>query len=64
MSLDVYDLSGRRVTTIVSGSQAAGAHSIEWAGTDGNGTPVPGGVYLMRLTADGNSFTRSCVVVR
>ncbi len=64
VSLDVYDLSGRVVTTVESGERLAGTHSVQWAGTGSNGRPVPGGIYMLRLTAGGDTLTRSCVVIR
>jgi len=64
MSLDIYDLSGRLVTNVSSGERLAGTHSVQWSGTDSDGTPVPGGIYLLRLTAGSDTMTRSCVVIR
>jgi hypothetical protein len=64
VSLDIYDLSGRVVTNIESGERLAGTHSVQWAGTDSNGSAVPGGIYLLRLSAGGDTVTRSCVVIR
>jgi len=64
MSLDVYDLTGRLVSRLTSGDSPAGSNSLQWAGTDDDGKPVPGGVYVIRLTAGGDTVTRSCVVMR
>ena len=64
MSLDIYDVSGRLVTTVTSGEMLAGSHSVLWSGTDSDGVPAPGGLYILRLTAGGNIMTRSCVIVR
>ena len=63
-SLDVYDVSGRIVRNLVSGEQLSGTHSVTWAGDDSNGSPVPGGIYLLRLTSGGETAVRSCVVIR
>ena len=62
--LGVYDLSGRLVNMLASGEESAGSHSMVWSATDSTGEPVPGGVYLFRLSADGMTMTRSCIVVR
>jgi len=64
VSLDVFDLSGRLVTNIASGEKLGGTHSVQWSGIDSNGEPVPGGIYLIRFTAAGESMTRSCIVIR
>ncbi len=64
VSLDIYDLSGRLVTNVSSGERLAGTHSVQWSGTDSEGSPVPGGIYLLRLTAGSDTMTRSCVIIR
>ena len=48
--LDIMDLRGRRVTTLLDGDLAAGRHQRTWRGVDDGGRPVAGGVYLARLT--------------
>jgi hypothetical protein len=49
--LAVYDLRGRRVTTLLDGPLAAGEHGVTWDGVDDSGRPLPSGTYLCRLTA-------------
>ncbi|WP_397546401.1 alpha-amylase family glycosyl hydrolase [Rhodothermus marinus] len=51
--LAVYDLLGRRITTLADGLQAAGRHTITW-------TPekLAAGLYLVRLEAGGHTETR------
>lgn len=63
-SLDVYDVSGRLVRNLVSGEQLSGTHAVTWAGDDSNGSPIPGGIYLLRLTSGGETAVRSCVIIR
>lgn len=46
VSLDIFDLSGRRITGFAEGQKSAGNHTIRWNGANGNG------VYVYRLTAD------------
>jgi hypothetical protein len=51
--LEVFDLAGRRVATLVDGARTAGDHEVAWAGRDAGGHVVSAGVYLARLTVDG-----------
>jgi len=60
--LAVYDVSGRAVRTLVSGSLAAGEHAVVWDGRDEGGRAVSGGVYLYRLETQGRTITRKMVV--
>ena len=49
--LEIFDLAGRRVATLASGSFPAGSHAVEW-GRGGQGQlAVQPGVYLYRLDA-------------
>lgn len=51
VELAVYDLGGRLVARLASGSLPAGEHSIPWHGTDLRGGRTASGVYFYRLTA-------------
>ncbi len=59
VTLTIYDLLGRVVTTLVRGRLPAGEHRAAWHADD-----HPNGVYLYRLTADGFATTKSLVVLR
>ncbi len=58
-SLEVYDVRGRRVATLASGPQAAGAHTATW-----DAAQVPAGVYFLTLRAGAERSTRRVMVVR
>jgi hypothetical protein len=45
--LDVYDIAGRRIRTLVDGDTPAGYHSVEWDGRNDAGVGVASGVYMM-----------------
>ena len=53
VTLTIYDLIGRRVRTLVSGTVRRGLHRTEWNGKDDGGSDVAAGVYIYRLTAAG-----------
>ncbi len=56
--LEVFDLRGRRVATIVDGPVRSGTHAVNWNGRSEKGGELPSGVYLYRLTVNGNAVTR------
>jgi len=62
VSLDVYDAAGRQVRNLASGIMKAGTHTAGWDSKDAGGTPVPAGVYYVRLSADRASTARVTVV--
>jgi len=51
VSLEVYDMMGRQVATLVNGQQAAGRYDASWNGRNDSGSTVASGVYIYRLTA-------------
>jgi hypothetical protein len=63
--LAVYDVSGRRVATLVDGRHGSGRYSTVWAGADDAGKTVASGVYFCRLSIDGEwSETRKLVLLK
>lgn len=62
--LDVYNLAGQRVTTLVSCIQVAGDHAIFWDGTGHRGDRVASGLYIARLSATGVSTSVKITVLR
>lgn len=55
----VYDVRGRRITTLVDENAATGRGTITWDGTNHKGSPVGAGVYFVRLEVTGASGTRT-----
>jgi hypothetical protein len=64
VTLEVYDLSGRKVGVLIDGELQSGQHSCIWNLTDSSGYAVPTGVYHMRLSTDTFTETTSVVVLR
>lgn len=60
----IYDLLGREIRKLVTEPKAAGYHFVHWNGRDGNGTQVPSGVYVYRMTAGSFVEVRKLVVLR
>ncbi len=50
-TLDIYDISGRRLRTLLDGQQEAGAHELEWNGRNDDGRRLASGVYFLRFEA-------------
>ena len=53
--LEIYDVTGRLVRTLISGNVTAGQHTAHWDGRDDRGSSVGSGVYFYRLGAGANS---------
>lgn len=64
VTLDVYDVRGRRVRTLDLESLAAGSHTVAWDGADGAGRTVAPGVYIVHLSAGSERTARHVTAVR
>ncbi|MCK4547429.1 MAG: hypothetical protein KAW17_08300 [Candidatus Eisenbacteria sp.] len=64
VELAIYDISGRRVATLVQRAMEPGCHSAAWDGTDSNGAPVASGVYFARLIAHDHDSARKIVLLK
>ena len=64
MQLDVIDVSGRLVNTLVRGSLDEGRHEVGWDGVEAGGRPAAAGVYFYRLITAQSVMTRRMVLTR
>jgi len=61
VNLELFDVAGRRVQTLISSVLTPGPHSATWNGRDRNGNHVSNGVYLVRLTTPSKVFNTRLV---
>jgi hypothetical protein len=64
VSLEVYNVLGRRVATLVDGEQPAGWRTAVWSGNDREGNPVGPGIYIVRFETGDFADTRKLMLVR
>ena len=63
MRLDVFNVLGQRLATLVDAERSAGAHTAQWDGTDAAGRAMGAGVYIYRLSSGGMTESRRMVLV-
>ena len=65
VTLQILDLRGRVVKTLVQGPQTGGQrYEATWNGTDEGGRRMPSGAYMSRLTVDGQNQARLLTLVK
>lgn len=62
--VDVYDVAGRLVTTLLDEKRQAGRHTVEWDGRGNSGGIASSGVYFYRLRAGKFEQTRKMILLR
>lgn len=64
VKLEIYNVLGQRVNTLVEGRREAGEHIIEWNSRGSDGQPVAPGVYFYHLTADGLTEAKKMLLLK
>lgn len=62
--LEIYDVAGRRVTTLVNERLGAGEHRVEWNGVASTGDRVASGVYFYKLTSGEQNVSKKMVLLK
>jgi hypothetical protein len=61
--LDVFNVKGQLVRTLVNADQASGRYRVVFNGRDNNGNPLSSGIYLYRFTTGTYSNTRKMMLM-
>jgi hypothetical protein len=64
VSIEVYDVGGRRIASLLESKLQAGMHWIRWDGRGQGGQVVPSGVYWYRIQWAGGSASKQTVLMR
>jgi hypothetical protein len=60
--IEIFDVRGRRVASVLNAHSAAGQRSAGWNGRDERGDPVTSGVYVCRVRFEnGPSILRKLI---
>jgi subtilisin-like proprotein convertase family protein len=55
VKLEIFDILGRKVATLINGMRTAGTYNVIWDGNNDFGNLLSSGVYFYRLEATGGS---------
>ena len=64
VNITIYDMMGRKVSTLVSNQKTAGFKSIQWNATNDKGQPVSAGLYLYTIQAGEFRQTKKMVLLK
>ena len=64
VNIVIYDLIGKKITTLASGFQTAGSKSVNWNATNNQGQPVSAGVYLYSIEAGEFRQTKKMILLK
>ncbi len=59
VQMDIFDINGRKVKTLIDGFTNTGSHSVNWEAHD-----ISAGLYIVKLTASGKSHAQKIAVLK
>jgi hypothetical protein len=62
--LEIFDVAGRKVATVLERELPAGAHRVVWDGRDAAGNEVSAGIYFYRLEAGVDEGLRKMILLK
>jgi hypothetical protein len=64
VKIDIFNIVGQKVATVVDGDMKAGVYTADWNGLDENGKSVSSGIYFYRMRADEFSDMKKMVLIK
>lgn len=64
VTLVIFDITGRKIKTLVSGEQSKGNFEVVWDGRDESGNSVSSGVYFYRITTEKFKAVKKMTLIR
>jgi hypothetical protein len=65
ITINVYNIMGQKVKTLVNGTMDAGKHQVSWDGKDERGIKVSSGLYIYQMkTAKGKNFSSKMLLLK
>lgn len=64
VTLEVINVLGQRVKSLVDEELSSGSHTVEWDATNENGNRVSSGMYFYRLTADDVVYSKKMTLLK
>ncbi len=64
VELNVYNIKGQLVKTLVNDFRSSGSHSVVWHGKNNNNKSVASGVYFYRIKTDNYTKTHKAILMK
>jgi M6 family metalloprotease-like protein len=64
VEINIYNVRGQKVRTLLNTEMSRGTHSVVWNGNDDNGNQVGSGIYFYRMKADEYTSIRKMMLLK
>lgn len=64
VNLEIYNVKGQKVKTLINNNLNKGQHSVTWSGKDDNNKNTASGIYFYKLTFKNQSFMKKMLLIK
>ncbi|MCK9310298.1 MAG: C25 family cysteine peptidase, partial [Candidatus Cloacimonetes bacterium] len=64
VNMDIYNISGQKVRSLVNSLMPSGTHNIHWNGQDNSGKAVSSGVYFVKMNSGKYTSTKKMILMK
>ncbi|MBI9031733.1 T9SS type A sorting domain-containing protein [bacterium] len=64
IKLEVFNILGQHINTLVNEYKSSGNHGVLWAGKDKNNNNLSSGIYLYKMTAGGQTKLNKMILIK
>ncbi|MEA2096027.1 MAG: FlgD immunoglobulin-like domain containing protein, partial [Candidatus Cloacimonadota bacterium] len=64
VNLEVYNIKGQKVKTLINEQMQKGKHTAIWSGVDENNKPVSSGIYLYKIKAGNQESVKRMLLLK
>ena len=63
-SVEIFNVKGQKVNTLINEDLPAGEHSVNWIGTDSNNNKVSSGVYFYKVSVNNQQKISKMIMLK
>ena len=64
VKIEVFNIRGQKIKTLINDTFEAGSHKITWNGTDDHGREMSSGIYFYQMTTNDSTQTRKMLLMK
>jgi flagellar hook assembly protein FlgD len=64
VNIDILNLKGQCVKTLLNARFESGRYSVSWNGTDSENNPVASGIYFYQMKTGNYSEIKKCILLK
>jgi flagellar hook assembly protein FlgD len=62
--IEIYDIQGKLLNTVADQDIEQGEYYLDWYGKAYNNAPLPGGVYIIKLSGENQNYSTRVIILK